>query len=182
MPPRTAMIVGGASLAAGLAYLWWRKKQGSSPGSGSSSPTGCTDSSGNSVPCPDSAGVDTAGQLSVIQTELESLLAEKEDTDSDEESDADDKGKPGSPGSLKVTSATSSGFKASWSKPTTGGTATSYTYDIETGGKLVKSATTMGTSITATGLKKSTSYTFFIRACNHSGCSASVSATIKTSA
>lgn len=190
MQPRTAAIaIGGSALVAG-GYLWWRKRQQAAAQPAATVATGCTDASGNAAPCPDSTGVDVQGQLSVIQTELESVLAgqsssagSSSDTGSDSGSDSDtSSGKPGPPAGLKVSSPTASGFKASWSAPTTGGKLVSYTYDVETSGKLVKSGPVVGTSVTVTGLKKSTSYTFFVRACNKSGCSAQISATIKTAA
>jgi hypothetical protein len=78
LKPRTALIVAGGALAAGIAFFWWRNRQSSQASqSATSSSTGCTDSQGNSVPCPDSTGVDYSGELSVIQTELETLLSEE---------------------------------------------------------------------------------------------------------
>lgn len=191
MQPRTALFVIGGSAAAAAVYLWWRRrKQAAAPAP--TVATGCTDASGNAAPCPDSTGVDVQGQLSVIQTELESVLAGQAadtgkggDSGSDSGSDSDSggaTGKPGSPGGLKVTSITASGFKASWTAPTTGGKPSNYTYDVETSRKLVKSGPVMTTTVTVSGLKKSTAYTFFVRACNHSGCSAQVSAPVKTKA
>lgn len=72
--PRTALIVAGVAVAGGVVFFWWRSRQAAKAAPPASS-TGCTDSSGNAVPCPDASGIDMSGQLSVIQTELESLLA-----------------------------------------------------------------------------------------------------------
>lgn len=82
LPPRTALIVAGVGLVGGLGYLWWRSRQAASQSASTTAPsTGCTDSAGNSVPCPDSSGVDQSGELSVIQTELETLASEEGNED-----------------------------------------------------------------------------------------------------
>lgn len=77
LQPRTAAIAGGGILAAAVGYFWWRNRQSSSAPAAASGTgtTGCTDSTGASVPCPDASGIDYSGELSVIQSELESLLA-----------------------------------------------------------------------------------------------------------
>ena len=189
MQPRTAAIaIGGSALVAG-GYLWWRKRQqGTQPAAAATASTGCTDGSGNSVPCPDGSSTDVQGELSVVQTELESLLSAEgteAGTTTTATSTSTSTGPPGAPTGLTITSITQSGFKATWHAPAKtakGAVAVSYTYDIEQGGKLIKSATTPALGVAATGLKRNTAYTFFVRACNHPGCSPSVSAPVKTKA
>jgi hypothetical protein len=65
-----------------VAWFWWkRSKSASSAASTSAAGTqgaatgGCTDASGNPTPCEEMAGIDYSGQLSTMQTELESILA-----------------------------------------------------------------------------------------------------------
>jgi hypothetical protein len=85
----TAVIVAGLGLAGGVGYLWWRSRQSASKAAtttAATSTTGCTDSAGNSVACPDAGGVDQSGELSVIQTELETLATEEGDEDTGDSS------------------------------------------------------------------------------------------------
>lgn len=69
------LIAGGIGVAA-LAYFLWRKYQAAQQAAANNAATTntsseCTDDNGNSVPC-DS---DDSGELSALQTELESLMA-----------------------------------------------------------------------------------------------------------
>lgn len=73
MDKRTVYI-GGAVFVVVLVYLVWRNKKQQAT-SGSNAPSECTDSQGNPVPCTEAGGIDYSGQLSAIQTELESLAA-----------------------------------------------------------------------------------------------------------
>lgn len=75
---RTTVYIIGAAAVAGLGwYLYQRHKAASSTAAGTQTGTTgeCTDANGNPTPCEDMAGVDYSGQLSVMQTELESLAA-----------------------------------------------------------------------------------------------------------
>lgn len=70
---------GGAFVVALVWFVWHRKQQAaaaSSAGNTSAATASeCTDAQGNPQPCAEANGIDYSGQLSVIQTELESLLA-----------------------------------------------------------------------------------------------------------
>ena len=59
--------VGALALAGGLGYFWWKNRQ-----SAASSSTSTTDAGTSST---DTSGIDYSGELSVIQSELESVLA-----------------------------------------------------------------------------------------------------------
>lgn len=78
---RTTWYVLGGAFVVALGLLWWRHHQQSAASSsatatGQGAATGsCTDANGNPVPCEEMAGIDYSGQLSTMQTELESLLA-----------------------------------------------------------------------------------------------------------
>lgn len=77
---RTTVIVVGLATMAGLAYYIWKSRksagqQAANPNAQTGMTGECTDANGNPTPCEDMAGVDYAGQLSVLQTEMESLLA-----------------------------------------------------------------------------------------------------------
>lgn len=80
---RTAIVFGVALLGAVGYFLWKRHSSAAKPAATTGAATGsCTDANGNPVPCEQMAGIDYAGQLSVIQTELESLMAAQgNDTD-----------------------------------------------------------------------------------------------------
>jgi hypothetical protein len=76
----TVIIVGLATLAGVAYYIWKSRKDAAATASTSSTQPGgttgeCMDANGNPTPCEDMAGVDYSGQLSVLQTELESVLA-----------------------------------------------------------------------------------------------------------
>lgn len=74
---RTTVIVAAAAFIGAVAWFWWKRKgQQQSSASGTGVSTGsCTDANGNPVPCTQMAGIDYSGQLSTVQTELESISA-----------------------------------------------------------------------------------------------------------
>lgn len=78
---RTTVIVVGLATLAGVGYYIWKSRKDAAaattanPNQQTGTTGECTDANGNPTPCEDMAGVDYAGQLSVLQTELESLLA-----------------------------------------------------------------------------------------------------------
>jgi hypothetical protein len=77
---RNTVIIVGLATVAGVAYYIWKSRQGAStaaanPNQQTGTTGECTDANGNPTPCEDMAGVDYSGQLSVLQTELESVLA-----------------------------------------------------------------------------------------------------------
>jgi hypothetical protein len=208
LKPRTALIAVAVATVAGVAFFWWRSRNSSSAAAASgSAPTGCTDGSGNAVPCPESgSGTDDSGALSVIQTELESLLA----TESAEGSGGGSgftpsptppittpiqvppssgsggggsttppaAGAPAMPSGIKVTAVTPGGFKASWPKVPR---ATGYQYRITYQGKLVLARSFTAPSLTVSGLTPDHTYTLHVKACNAKGCSAETGGpTVKT--
>lgn len=75
---RTTVIIFGVVLAGAVGWFLWKRHQASTAAAapattGPANASGdCTDASGNSVPCDE----DFAGQLSALQTEVESLLGE----------------------------------------------------------------------------------------------------------
>lgn len=78
---RTTLIIVGVAAAAGVAWYLYKSRGSAATTANPNQQTGttgeCTDANGNPTPCEDMAGVDYAGQLSVLQTELESLLAQQ---------------------------------------------------------------------------------------------------------
>lgn len=76
---RQTVIIFGVALAAGLAWYFYKSRKSAtaaSTASGQGAATGsCTDANGNPTPCEEMAGIDYSGQLSTMQTELESILA-----------------------------------------------------------------------------------------------------------
>lgn len=207
MRGKTILLVGGVAAGAAVLYFWWRNRQASSAAASSSSGTGCTDSSGNPVPCPDaSTGVDDAGALSAVQTELESLLSEEGTegtgaaTTTGTTTTPPGSGStptppagsfpgtgtttatatiPATPTGLSSGGVTASGFRVGW-KASTG--AASYQWRVTYQSKLVKSGTVTGTSATVSGLTANHTYTFHVKACNAKGCSAETNGpAVKTS-
>jgi Fibronectin type III domain len=68
LKPKTAMIGGGIVLALAIGYLLWKRSQASAAATtAAADTTGTTDTSGS--------GIDYGGELSVIQSELEDMLA-----------------------------------------------------------------------------------------------------------
>lgn len=63
LKPRTAALAGGGIFAVALAYLWWKRRGAAAKPTVSSSASSST------------SGIDYGGELSVIQSELEDLLA-----------------------------------------------------------------------------------------------------------
>lgn len=248
LQPRTAAVTGGVVLVAAVGYFWWRNRQSQQQAATPAASTGCTDSSGNSVPCPDATGIDYSGELSVIQAELESLMAAQgADTDTDTDGtgttktktvtvpnvkgkavtaavaeikaaglvagphpasgtvtgqtpaggakvkagskvdldvasagvtvDHPGQGAPGAVTDLRTSNVTAGGFRARWRKPA--GT-THYTYDVTYQGKLVKSGNVTASAVTVSGLVRDHTYTFRVRACDHSGCGPEAQAAVKT--
>jgi hypothetical protein len=81
MNRNTVIIIGVATLAGVGYYIWKSRKAATTTAANPNQQTGttgeCTDANGNPTPCEDMAGVDYSGQLSVLQTEIESLLAQQ---------------------------------------------------------------------------------------------------------
>lgn len=64
--PRNIVIIGGITFVAVLGYLWWKRAQSSAA---------ATTASASTTAATAQQPTDYAGQLSVLQTELEALLA-----------------------------------------------------------------------------------------------------------
>jgi Fibronectin type III domain len=78
---RQTVIIFGVALAGAMAYLLWKRgKSSSTTAANPNAQTGatgeCTDANGNPTPCEDMAGIDYSGELSAIQTEVESIAAQ----------------------------------------------------------------------------------------------------------
>lgn len=71
------LYYGGGAFVVALVWFVWHRKQQAAAASTQQTATSseCTDAQGNPQPCAEANGIDYSGQLSVIQTELESLLA-----------------------------------------------------------------------------------------------------------
>jgi len=196
LPRRTALIGGGVALAAIVGYLLWRRRQASktasaSSASASSSTTGAY-------------GVDYGGELSVLQSELEDLLAAEGQepagtatgtatgtgttttttgTGTAKTSAPPSAGKPAKPGmpsGVHATKTTSTAVTLAWNKAPN---ATSYRVRATYQGKLVGSEHTVnGTSATVSGLHPDHTYTFHVAAAGSGGTSAETNGpAVKTS-
>jgi len=189
--PRTALIIGGVVLIGAVAFLWWRRRSAGSTAAASSTSTAAG-----------GTGIDYGGELSVIQSELESLLAAQ--------------GVPaqGSGGGTTTTAAGGGGLVIPMGTgegpvPAGGGNGTggggqpkpkpgtptgvhatrttgnsvglawnkspnagSYWVRVTYQGKLVTSQSTGGTSVTISGLKPDRTYTMHVAAVGPGGTSA----------
>jgi hypothetical protein len=66
--PRNVVIIGGVAFAATILYLWWKNRANASANQG-------TSATGQGQQAFTTSGIDYSGELSVIQSELEELLA-----------------------------------------------------------------------------------------------------------
>jgi len=192
LKPRTAMIAGGAILAAAIGYmLWKRKKAAASPAVTSASASSST-------------GIDYGGELSVIQSELEDLLAaEGQESTTGGGTGATGTGTgtstsgsttstttkppsataktpaPAVPSGVHATKVTASSVTLAWNKAAN---ATSYRVRVTYQGKLVSSASANGTSVTVSGLGADHTYTFHVASVGPGGTSAETNGpAVKTS-
>ena len=191
LKPRTAMIAGGAILAAAIGYmLWKRKKTAAAPAVTSASASSST-------------GIDYGGELSVIQSELEDLLAAEgqESSGTGTGSSATGTGTSGTgssstgtttatktpaktaapavPTGVHATKVTASSVTLAWNKAAN---ATSYRVRVTYQGKLVSSASSNGTSVTVSGLGADHTYTFHVASVGPGGTSAETNGpAVKTS-
>jgi Fibronectin type III domain len=182
LKPRTALIAGGVVFAAAAAwFLWKRHESAASPAVASASASSST-----------AAGTDYGGELSVIQSELEDLLAasgQSSGTGTASTGTGTSTGTSGSgtgtsagtgtttaakpaipamPANVRATAETSSSVTLAW---TASARATSYQIRVTYQDKLVTTGTSSGTTRTVSGLSPNRTYTFHVKACNASGCS-----------
>jgi cytoskeletal protein RodZ len=180
LKPRTAIIAGGVILAAAIGYFLWKRHQApATPATTSASASSST------------SGIDYGGELSVIQSELEDLLAAEgqsgASTTGSGSTTATGTGTsttgtgtatatapatakvPPMPANVRATAETASTVSLTWT-PSAG--ATSYGIRVTYQDKLVEAGTASGTSRVVNGLKPNQTYTFHVKACNSAGCSA----------
>jgi cytoskeletal protein RodZ len=182
LKPRTAIIAGGGILLLAVGYFLWKKHQAAAtPATQSASASSST------------SGIDYGGELSVIQSELEDVLAAEGQSSSSTGTSSTTgtgtsstgtsstgtsstgtatttaaKTAPPMPTGVHATAETATTVSLAWS-PSAG--ATSYQIRVTYQGKLVTSGTASGTTRVVNGLSPNRTYTFHIKACNSAGCS-----------
>jgi len=187
---RTTLIIVGVGLAVGVAWYLYKRSKANTPAAtagirctDASGNPGTTDASGNCIGTSTSTsdGVDTSGELSAMQTELESLLAQEgTGTDAGAPGPAGTPGTPGTPGSpgtpgtgtvtqvkqydappgLRGAKKTATSLTLSWSPPKQVPAPISYTVAIyQLNGKEVHQQVVAGTSVTVSGLHPGWCYT-----------------------
>lgn len=194
LKPRTAIIVGGGVLVAAVIYMLWKRKQ--------SATTTASSSASSST-----SGIDYGGELSVIQSELEDLLAAQgKDTDSTGTSGggtttggtgtgttgsgtgtssggtgtATKTAAPATPANVHATKTNANSVTIAWDKSAN---AATYRVRVTYQGKLVGTPHVVaGTSATVSGLTADHTYTFHVAAIGPGGTSAETNGpAVKTS-
>ena len=192
--PRTALIVAGAALAAGAGYFWWRRRSSAKAGPSSASVTASA------------YGIDQSGELSVIQSELESLLAAEgqepaavasggssggsgspgggspggsggTQADNPPPPATGGKPKPAVPSGVHATRTTRTSVTLAWTKEPNAG---SYRIRVTYQGRLVRQSVTAANSATISGLTPDHTYTFHVAAVGPGGVSGETSTAVKT--
>jgi hypothetical protein len=198
LKPRTAIIAGVGILAAAIGYMLWKRHQ-----SASSSATAASASASSST-----SGIDYGGELSVIQSELEDLLAAEGQSSSSTGSSStgtttgtgtSSTGTGTGTGSTSSTSTTTATKTAAPAMPAAHETkvtassvtlawakvanATSYRVRVTYQGKLVGTPHVVtGTSATISGLGADHTYTFHVAAIGPGGTSSETNGpAVKTS-
>jgi fibronectin type III domain protein len=191
LKPRTAIIAGGGILLLAVGYFLWKKHQAAAT-------PAVTSASASS-----STGIDYGGELSVIQSELEDLLAAEGQESSATGGSSTTGTSTGTTGtgtttgsttgtttatktaapampSAHETKVTSNSVTLAWTKVTG---ATSYRIRVTYQGKLVGSPhVTAGTSATISGLTADHTYTFHVASIGPGGTSAETNGpAVKTS-
>lgn len=190
MKPRTALIVFGLAALAGVGWYLWKQHEAAKTATSASTTTST-----------ETAATDYAGELSVIQTELESLLAAQANsgggtslgsgptgvqpggTDQSTTTSTSTKTTtaakvPVMPANVKASKTTATTTTLTW---TASPGATSYDIRVTYQGKLVRSGTASGTSRVVNGLSADHTYTMHVKACNSAGCSSETNGpTVKT--
>ena len=190
MKTTTFLIVLGGAAALGIVWYLWKQHEAAK-----------TTASASTVTSTETGATDYAGELSVIQTELESLLAAQANSGGGGTTTvapppaSTTTVQPGGPNKSTTTTTTSTkvpvmpaNVKAG--KTTTTNTtltwtaspgATSSNIRVTYQGKLVRSGTASGTSRVVNGLSPDHTYTMHVAACNSAGCSSETNGpTVKT--
>lgn len=180
------VLAGGAALLLTLGYLWWKSRK---PAAASATTSASTSSS--------ALAQDYAGQLSVIQTELEELLGRSSATGTSTGSGGGTTATsktgttttsktgtgtskpsvPKTPAGVKATKVTATNATMTWDKSAG---ATSYQIRVTYQDKLVRSGTASGTTRVVNGLTPDHTYGIHVKACNSAGCSSETDTTVKT--
>jgi hypothetical protein len=194
---RTTLIIVAVALAVGIGWYILKSRKAAAAANTAATPaptTGqCTDANGNPTPCEQMAGIDYSGQLSVLQTEIESMLAAQgHDTDktpADKDTDTDKGGgtgtktkRPVAPKGLHATRVTATSITAAWDKTASAdGYNLRVTYQQPNGpAKMVKQVHTGGTSAAISGLHRAHTYGVHVLATSHAGNSPETSIVVKT--
>lgn len=191
LKPRTAIIVGGGVLIAAVIYMLWKRKQ-------SATTTASTSASSST------SGIDYGGELSVIQSELEDLMA-AEGQESSSGTSSSGTGTttgtgtgssgtgtatktttpaktaaPAMPGNVHATKTTANSVTLAWDKAAN---AATYRVRVTYQGKLVGAPHVVaGTSATISGLGADHTYTFHVASIGPGGTSAETNGpAVKTS-
>jgi hypothetical protein len=192
MKSSTFLIVLGGAALLGIGWYLWKQHEAAK-----------TVTSASTVTSAETGATDYAGELSVIQTELESLLAAQANsgsgtgtgtstgtstktttstgttTKTSTKTTAPAK-VPAMPANVKASKTTTTTTTLTW---TASPGATSYNIRVTYQDKLVRSGTASGTSRVVNGLSPDHTYTMHVAACNSAGCSSETNGpTVKTPA
>jgi hypothetical protein len=189
MKSSTFLIVLGGAAALGVIWYLWKQHEAAK-----------TVTSASTVTSAETGATDYAGELSVIQTELESLLAAQANsgtgtstgtstktttstgttTKTSTKTTAPTAKVPAMPANVKASKTTTTTTTLTW---TASPGATSYNIRVTYQDKLVRSGTASGTSRVVNGLSPDHTYTMHVAACNSAGCSSETNGpTVKTPA
>ena len=187
LQPRTAAIAGGGIFIAAVIYILWKRKQAATPATTSASASSST------------SGIDYGGELSVIQSELENLLAAEGQepstgstgsgsggtttggtgtgttgsgtgTGSGGTGTTTKTGAPAAPSGIHATRVTANSITLAWDKAAG---ATTYRVRVTYQGKLVGTPHVVaGTSATISGLGADHTYGFHVASIGPGGTSA----------
>lgn len=195
LKPRTAIIVGGGVLVAAVIYMLWKRKQSA------------TTTSSASASSSTSTGIDYGGELSVIQSELEDVMAAEGQESSSGTGTGTTTGTgtgtssggtgtttgtatktttpaktaaPAMPGNVHATKTTANSVTLAWDKAAN---AATYRVRVTYQGKLVGAPHVVaGTSATISGLGADHTYTFHVASIGPGGTSAETNGpAVKTS-
>lgn len=186
---KTTLAIGGTAVVVGVGWYWYKsRKSSSAAAAGSASSAGtltgeCSDANGNPTPCEDMAGVDYSGQLSVLQTELESIAAAggtgaATGAASSTGTTTTTTAVPATPAGFHTTKVATTSVGLAWTAVTG---ATGYVIRVTYQSQLAKQFTAgNSTSYTVSGLTPDHTYGFHVIATNTAGWSPEASISQKT--